>query len=247
MGGCASGSCGAERVKSHLGLGEVPDFFSLGDAQLAQARGLLDAVVESGGAGGAVAHCLQVLAGDGLQGTWKRHPVWIVSCSLSACLQPLPLTSRRCWGGGRWWKGPRAPLAIKLGGRGSCPYPPGQTVRLCFLARLMSGSLWALTRKKCPGDRFSPSHRSKAKPPSRGPAESTELGIHGGGQRGLQLPVNLARFGPGCCVMGLVSAWAAQGSLPVMSPPGASPCLRLGVMPGGRGTSALPYLGARRG
>lgn len=40
----------------------------------------------------------------------------------------------------------------------------------------MCSCLCALTRKKCPGDRFSPSHRSKAKPPSRGPAESTELG-----------------------------------------------------------------------
>lgn len=59
------------KVKAHLGLGEIPDFLPPGGAQPAQARGLLDAVVQGGGADGAVAHCLQVLAGDGLQGTWK--------------------------------------------------------------------------------------------------------------------------------------------------------------------------------
>lgn len=66
-------------------------------------------------------------------------------------------------------------------------YLPGQTVRLCFLARLMRGCLSALMKKKCPGDKFSPSQRSKAKPPSRGPVESTLLGVCGE-QRGCSLP-----------------------------------------------------------
>lgn len=105
-------------------------------------------------------------------------------------------------GKGRRSKG--APL--ELGEWGTCWYPPGQTVRLCFLARLMTGSLWALMRKKCPGDRFSPSHRSKAKPPSRGPVESTNLGICGG-QRGCSSPLTCQGFGPG---MRLASPVAAQ-------------------------------------
>lgn len=77
---------GLEEVKAHLGLGEVPDFLPPGGAQPAQARGLLDAVVQSGGAGRAVAHCLQVLAGDGLQGTWKTHPARVSTRRLAACL-----------------------------------------------------------------------------------------------------------------------------------------------------------------
>lgn len=93
-------------MKSHLGLGEVPDFFPPGGAQPAQAWGLLDAVVESGGTGGAVTHCLQVLAGDGLEGTWKTRQVWTSSYGLATCLQLLPRASlgstwAQAGGGGR--------------------------------------------------------------------------------------------------------------------------------------------------
>lgn len=62
-----------EGARPHLGLGEVPDFVPAGSAQPAEARGLLDAVVEGRGAGGAAAHRLQVLAGEGLQSTWKTR------------------------------------------------------------------------------------------------------------------------------------------------------------------------------
>lgn len=76
-------------AKTHLGLGEVPYFLPLGGAEPAQAWGLLDAVVQSSGAGGAVAHRLQVLAGDGLQSTWKTYPEWTSTHCLITRLQPL--------------------------------------------------------------------------------------------------------------------------------------------------------------
>lgn len=112
--------------------------------------------------------------------------------NLATHLEPQPGASQQCLGKGRRSKGD----SFEQGEGGMCWYPPGQTVRLCFLARLMTGSLWALMRKKCPGDRFSPSHRSKAKPPSRGPVESTALGICGD-QRRCSSPLTRRGFGTG--------------------------------------------------
>lgn len=95
---------GLGEAKAHLGLREVPDFLPPGGAQPAQAWGLLNAVVQGGGAGGAVAHCLQVLAGDGLEGAWKTRQLWVSTHCLATCLQPLlraALDSAQVQAGGR--------------------------------------------------------------------------------------------------------------------------------------------------
>lgn len=54
--------------------------------------------------------------------------------------------------------------------------------------------------------------------PVQGPCGKHRAGhLQGAGE--LQPPVNTARFGPGCCAMGLASALVAQCSPPAVSPP----------------------------
>lgn len=133
----------------------------------------------------------------------------------------LPPTCSLCQGhlSSAWARVGTFQTLFELGEWGMCWYPPGQTVRLCFLARLTMGSLWALMRKKCPGDRFSPSHRSKAKPPSRAPVESTELSTCGA-QRRCSSPLTYQGFGVGTPRGGTVSPspWGSAGGLGHLSP-----------------------------
>lgn len=105
------------------------------------------------------------------------------------------------------------------------------------MARLMCSSLCALTRKKCPGDRFSPSHRSKAKPPSRGPAESTELG-HKANPTPVQdqgvVPTPAARS------MGTAVPWCTKR----MTPLSICACVKLrSAVPGAERSTTLPLAG----
>lgn len=69
----------------------------------------------------------------------------------------------------------------------------------------------------------------------QGPCRKHRAG-HLPGAEGLQPPVNLAWFGPGCCVMALASTL-------VVVPSGGVPSLKLGVMLGVQGTlsPALPW------
>lgn len=101
----------------------------------------------------------------------------------------------------------------------------------------MCSSLCALTRKKCPGDRFSPSHKSKAKPPSRGPAESTELG-HKANPTPVQdqgvVPTPAARS------MGTAVPWCTKR----MTPLSICACVKLrSAVPGAERSTTLPLAG----
>lgn len=115
----SEGELAGWEAKTHLGLGEVPDFLTPGGAEPAQARGLLDAVVQGGGTCGAGAHCLQVLAGEGLQGTWKTHPVWMLTHCLATRPQPLPWAVLRQ----RVVEGSKGPICHQTGRMGNVPVP----------------------------------------------------------------------------------------------------------------------------